>query len=182
MESIEATVVTTVPVGMFDDPLFSSLKELTYEQLLSQTIDLIDGLDLKELTDSDFKEVALLKAKNKQGLHNLVLLLGESWRREAIGMDPFIIKVIMLFLEDEQCVFCKETKSIDYCVHQHTPFYCPPYHNGFKQVCGVYVNYTSLLCSPCKIKHSKKVPPKEMIEDVEIKLIDEVKGCWIRER
>ena len=172
MESIEATVVTTVPVGMFDDPLFSSLKELTVEQLLSQTIDLIDGLDLKELTDSDFKEVALLKAKNKQGLHNLVLLLGESYRREAIGMDPFIIKVIMLFLEDEQCVFCKETKSIDYCFH---------YYNGFKQVCGVYVNHTSLVCSPCKIKHSKKVQPKEMIEDVEIKLIDEVKG-WLDTR
>jgi hypothetical protein len=181
MESIEATVVTTVPVGMFDDPLFSSLKELTYEQLLSQTIDLIDGLDLKELTDSDFKEVALLKAKNKQGLHNLVLLLGESYRREAIGMDPFIIKVIMLFLEDEQCVFCKETKSIDYCVHYPNPFHCPPYHNGFKQVCGVYVNHTSLVCSPCKIKHSKKVQPKEMIEDVEIKLIDEVKG-WLDTR
>jgi hypothetical protein len=182
MESIEATVVTTVPVGMFDDPLFSSLKELTYEQLLSQTIDLIDGLDLKELTDSDFKEVALLKAKNKQDLHSLVLLLGESWRREAIIMDPFIINVIMLFLEDEQCVFCKETKSIDYCVPQKAPYTHPTHiRSSFKRVCGVYVNHTSLVCSPCKIKHSKRVQSNEMIEDVEIKLIDEVKG-WLDTR
>ena len=191
IEAIEATeaTVSTVPVGMFDDPLFSSLKELTYEQLLSNTIELIDALDLKELTDSDFKEVALLKVKNKQNLHNLVLLLGEVWRREALGMDPFIIKVIMLFLEDEQCVFCNETKSIDYCAHNQSPnsspspYYCPPYHNGFKQARGIYLTYTSLVCSPCKIKHSTRVKeqPKEMIEEIEIKLIDGVKG-WLDTR
>jgi len=181
MEAIVATVVNTVPVGMFDDPLFSSLKELTYEQLLSNTIELIDALDLKELNDSDFKEVALLKVKNKQNLHNLVLLLGEAWRREY-DIHPFIIKIIMNFLEDEQCVFCKETKSIDYCSQTNqSPYHAPPYYNGFKRVCGIYVTYTSLVCSPCKIKHSKMVPPKEMIEDIEIKLIDEVKG-WLDTR
>ena len=185
MESIEATVVTTVPVGMFDDPLFSSLKELTYEQLLSQTIDLIDGLDLKELTDSDFKEVALLKAKNKQHLHNLVLLLGESYRRDTHMIDPMTINLIMGFLEDECCVFCKETKSIDYCFHtliniHKNPIsysFAYPHHTSFR-VYGVYVSSTSLLCSPCKIKHSKKVQSNEWIEDMQIKLIDEVKG-WL---
>ena len=191
MESIEATVVTTVPVGMFDDPLFSSLKELTYEQLLSQTIDLIDGLDLKELTDSDFKEVALLKAKNKQGLHNLVLLLGESWRRDTNMINPMTINIIMNFLEDDCCVFCKETKSIDYCFHtvinihkqQIAYSFAYPHHTSIR-VYGVYVSSTSLLCSPCKIKHSNRIsatpaiPAMEKVGDMQIKLIDEVKG-WL---
>jgi hypothetical protein len=177
MEAIEATVVSTVPVGMFDDPLFSSLKELTYEQLLTNMIETIDALDLKELTDSDFKEVALLKVKNKQNLHNLVLLFGESWRREPLGMDPIIITVIMNFLEDEQCVFCNETKSIDYCLHTFgPPGQTEPYRN-YLRVRGIYVTRTSLFCSPCKIKHSLKTT-RQNADEIEIKLIDEVKG-WL---
>ena len=44
MTCIEATVVTGQE-GFFDDPLFADLKQLSPEQLLTETIELMESLE-----------------------------------------------------------------------------------------------------------------------------------------
>lgn len=158
MEAIEATCVNAVSEGRFDDPVFSNLKEMTQEELLSKTIELIEDFAFKE-GNMDHKEVMLFKVKNKDRIQNLVLLLGERYRRNT-GPNIDFVHRLMTFIEDDHCVICKETK-VDYFFDKGTLF-----------LLGKYAGVSNLVCSPCKINHSSN----NTIETVALTLIEQHKG------
>ena len=79
MDTLEAKIVNE---HLFDDPLFSTLKELTVEELLTKSIEIIDGLNMKTLADKDFKNVSLVKFKIKGELQQQLLFIGEIIRRD----------------------------------------------------------------------------------------------------
>jgi hypothetical protein len=161
MACIEATVVTGQE-GLFDDPLFVDLKQISHEQLLTETIELMESLEWKELTKTDFKEIALLKNKMRGDLQKLVVLLGEIYRRNICHMynHHLLSQLGMLntFLEEDCCFFCKE-KNVDYYIEI-----------GTDRLFGKKVNKSNLICLPCKVKHSVK-GSDETIQGVVVSLI-----------
>ena len=159
MACIEATVVTGQE-GFFDDDLFTDLKQLSPEQLLSDTIVLMETLEWKELTQTDLKELALLKNKMREDLQKLVVLLGEIYRRNIVQHNlGFYLGMVNTFLEEECCFICKETKNVDYC-----------FEIGTDRLFGKRVNRSNLICSPCKVKHAVK-GIDERIQNVVVGLI-----------
>lgn len=134
-KAIEAKIVSES--DLFDDPLFSTLKELNVEELLSRSIEIIDGLNMKTLTSSDFKELPLIKLKIKANLQQLILLFGEIFRRgidiisyglASITLTAYIIN-INTFVEEDKCKRCCETKYLEF-------------HSG-----------NDIFCSSCKVKN-----------------------------
>jgi len=159
-----ACIEAIVHDGLFDDDLFTDLKQLSPEQLLSDTIVLMDSLEWKELAQSDLKEIALLKNKMREDLQKLVLLLGELYRREGLYRDFKLISDLNTFLEEECCFICKETKNLDYYIRLGMQ----------EKVLEKRVHYSNLICSPCKVKHSVKNPNGSYYIGTEIlTLIDE---------
>jgi len=153
MNTVEATAIEAKVVNdsnLFDDPLFSTLKELTVEELLTKSIEIIDGLNMKTLTTTDFNEVSLIKLKIKGNLQQLLLLFGEVVRRgvDVSGYCVNQIHTINTFVEEDKCQICGETKYIDY--------YLP---NQVEELFGKYSLYSNLFCSSCKVKHSAGFNP-----------------------
>jgi len=149
MEPIAKLIETNIvnETDLFDDPLFSTLKEMTVEELLTKSIELIDGLKMKPLTNTDFKEVSLIKLKIKGELEQLLLLFGEILRR---GIDIYRLSncnfinyfhTINTFVEDDKCQICCETKYIEYYLSQKV-----------EHLYGKYSLNSNLFCSPCKVK------------------------------
>jgi len=159
MACIEAIAVHD---GLFDDDLFTDLKQLSPEQLLSDTIVLMESLEWKELTQNDLKEIALLKNKMRGDLQKLVVLLGELYRRNICNYhlhnQVFHLGMLNTFLEEECCFFCKE-KNVDYFFDMETD-----------RLFGKKVHKSNLICSPCKVKHAVK-GSDERIDKVPIGLI-----------
>jgi len=144
--AIEAKVVNDTDI--FDDPLFSTLKELTVEELLTKSIEIIDGLNMKTLTATDFKELPLIKVKIKGELQQLLLLFGELFRRSidiyglAICNFANQIHTINTFVEEDKCQICGETKYIEYYLT-----------NRVEQLYDKCSWTSNLLCSSCKVKN-----------------------------
>jgi len=119
-KAIEATVINDNT--LFDDPLFSTLKDLTVEELLTKSIEIIDGLNMKKLTATDFKELPLIKLKIKGELLQLILLFGEMFRRriEYPGYGVYYhhlvsyVVDINTFAEEDKCTLCGETKYLEF--------------------------------------------------------------------
>jgi len=156
MACIEAIAVHD---GLFDDDLFTDLKQLSPEQLLSDTIVLMESLEWKKLTQTDLKEIALLKNKMREDLQKLVLLLGELYRRNIIQYNALLnLGKINTFLEEECCFFCKE-KNVDYYIDIDTD-----------RLFGKKVHRSNLICLSCKLKHAVK-GSDERIDNVPISLI-----------
>ena len=149
-KAIEATVVNGT--DLFDDPLFSTLKELTVEELLTKSIEIIDGLNMKTLTTTQLKEVSLVKFKIKPILQQLLLLFGEILRRgiEINGLSTTTLihnfHFINTFVQEDKCQICDETKYIEYYLTTQV-----------EHLYGKYSLHSNLLCSSCKVKNSEAI-------------------------
>lgn len=136
---------------MFSDVLFEGLAELTHEQLYENGITLIDGLACETLTDH--REVIEYKAAHKNDLEQLMLILGEMYRREIAGSEIMFLKQ---FLEGDGCTFCGSGKNIDYKFTQPTG----------EGIHGTYViTSDNLLCNKCYNIHDAKYTGSLMIGD-----------------
>ena len=140
--------------SLFVDALFSELKKFSAEELLIKCIEIIDGLDLKplqtelnnvsriKLDDSLIKlkrDISLIKEKIKGQLQNLVIYVGEIYRRNIMTCYD-LFKNINDYLECG-CFFCNE-KKLEYHIIE-----------SGRQI-------SELICSQCNSKYSNITPSK----------------------